>query len=279
MNVYDLMMKRRSARVFKDKKVGDEIIDKLLDSANNCPSGGNIQPISIITVQSVEGREMLEKIIGAQPWVKNAPLLMIFCIDFYRIKKWAEISDTDFQGENALSHFLIAYADLMCAAQNVVILSESFGLGSVYVGSIQGVIDDIREKFLIPKLVLPMMLLCIGYPESIPNNIPKLNRNIIVHKEKYVSLGDTEIQEAYEDKYGDFDEDPEKYFMKAYIEVIEASKQQGDRWLKLAKKRLKRLEITNHAQFLFKLRYPTKAMVGMNEKLSKSFKNAGFNFF
>ncbi len=64
------------------------------------------------------------------------------------------------------------------------------------------------------------MLLCIGYPESIPNNIPKLNRNIIVHKEKYVSLGDTEIQEAYEDKYGDFDEDPEKYFMKAYIEVI-----------------------------------------------------------
>ncbi|GAH44269.1 unnamed protein product, partial [marine sediment metagenome] len=122
-------------------------------------------------------------------------------------------------------------------------------------------------------------LLCIGYPESIPNTIPKLNRNIIVHKEKYISLGDTEIREAYEDKYGDFDEDPEKYFRKAYIEVIEASKQQGDSWLKLAKKRLKRLEITNHAQFLFKLRYPTKAMVGMNEKLTKSFKNAGFNFF
>jgi nitroreductase len=279
MSVYDLMMKRRSARVFKDQKIGEEIIDKLLDSANNCPSGGNIQPISIITVQSVEGREMLGKIIGAQPWVKNAPLLMIFCIDFYRLKKWAVISDTDFQGENALSHFLIAYADLMCAAQNVVILSESFGLGSVYVGSIQGLLDEIRENFSIPKLVLPMMLLCIGYPESIPNTIPKLNRNIIVHKEKYISLGDTEIQEAYEDKYGNFDEDPEKYFMKAYIEVIEASKQQGDSWLKLAKKRLKRLEITNHAQFLFNLRYPTKTMVGMNEKLIKSFKNAGFNFF
>jgi len=279
MDVYDLMIKRRSARVFKDKKVGNEIVEKLLDSANNCPSGGNIQPISIITIQSVEGREMLGKIIGAQPWVKNAPLSMIFCIDFYRLKKWAVISATDFQGEKALSHFLIAYADLMCAAQNVVILSESFGLGSVYVGSIQGVLDDVREKFLIPKLVLPMMLLCIGYPESIPNTIPKLNRNIIVHKEKYISLGDTEIQEAYEEKYGNFDEDPEKYFMKAYIEVIEASKQQGDRWLQLAKKRLKRLEIMNHAQFLFKLRYPTKAMVGMNEKLIKSFKNAGFNFF
>ncbi|MCK4286285.1 MAG: nitroreductase family protein [Candidatus Lokiarchaeota archaeon] len=272
-------MKRRSARVFKDKKVGDEIIDKLLDSANNCPSGGNIQPISIITVQSVEGREMLEKIIGAQPWVKNAPLLMIFCIDFYRIKKWAEISDTDFQGENALSHFLIAYADLMCAAQNVVILSESFGLGSVYVGSIQGKIDDVREYFSIPKLVLPMMLLCIGYPESIPNSIPKLNRNIITHKEKYKILNNSDIQKAYEDKYGEFDEDPENYFIKAYIEVIEAAKQQSDRWLNLAKRRMKKLGIKNHAQFLFNLRYPTEAMVNMNEDQIQSFKRAGFKFF
>ena len=270
MNVYDLMIKRRSVRIFKNQKIGKDIIDKLLDSANNCPSGGNLQPISIITVQSIEGREKLGKLIGSQPWVKKAPLLMIFCIDFYRIKKWATISETDFQGENALSHFLIAYADLMCAAQNVVILSESFGLGSVYVGSIQGIIDDVRECFSIPKLVVPMMLLCIGYPESIPVFIPKLKRNVISHNERYTILDDSEIQEIYED--------PEKYFMKAYIEVIEAAKQEGDRWLKLAKRRMKKLGIKNHAQFLFNLRYPTEAMVSMNKDQIQSFKRAGFNF-
>ena len=279
MSVYDLMIKRRSVRAYKDQEVQQNIIDKLLDVANNSPSGGNIQPISIITIKTAEGREQLGNLIGSQPWVNNAPLSMIFCIDFYRIKQWATLSDTDFQGEKALSHFLIAYADLMCAAQNVAITAESFGLGSVYVGSIQGLVDEFREYFSIPKLVLPIMLLCIGYPESIPNSIPKLNRNVIIHKEKYNKRSDGEIQEAYEDKYGAFDDDPEKYFMKAYIEVIEASKQQGDRWLKLARKRLKRLEIKNHAQFLFKLRYPTEAMVGMNEKLIQSFRNAGFNFF
>jgi nitroreductase len=278
MNVYDLMIKRRSVRVFKDQKISEEIIDKLLDSANNCPSGGNIQPISIITVKTNEGREKLGNLIGSQPWVKNAPLSMIFCIDFYRIKKWAEISDTDFQGENALSHFLIAYADLMCAAQNVVILSESFGLGSVYVGTIQAIIDDVRESFSIPKLVLPIMLLCIGFPESIPSTIPKLNRNVILHNEKYNILKDSEIQNAYEEKYGEFNEDPEDYFMKAYIEVIESAKQESDRWLKLAKRRLKKLKIKNHAQFLFKLRYPTEAMINMNEDQIQSFHRAGFNF-
>ncbi|MHA1988055.1 MAG: nitroreductase family protein [Promethearchaeota archaeon] len=272
------MIKRRSVRVFKDQKIGQEIIDKLLDSANNCPSGGNIQPISIITIKSDEGREKLGNLIGSQPWVKNAPLSMIFCIDFYRVKKWAQISDTNFQGEDALSHFLIAYADLMCAAQNIVILSESLGLGSVYVGSIQGIIDEARKKFLIPKLVLPIMLLCIGYPESVPNSIPKLKRSIISHKEKYKVLNDTEIQKAYEEKYGEFEQDEEKYFLKAYIEVIESAKQDSNRWLKLAKRRMKKLGIKNHAQFLFNLRYPTEAMVSMNEQIIQNIRKAGFSF-
>ena len=86
MSVYDLMIKRRSVRVFKDQKVPQETFNKLIDAANNCPSGGNIQPLSIITVQEEEGREELGKLIGSQPWVKNAPLSLIFCIDFYRIR-------------------------------------------------------------------------------------------------------------------------------------------------------------------------------------------------
>jgi len=279
MSVYDLMIRRRSVRVYKDRQIQQDLLIKLLDAANNCPSGGNIQPLSIITIQTAEGREYLGKMIGSQPWVKNAPLSMIFCIDFHRLKKWAALSDTEFLGENALSHFLIAYADLMCAAQNVVMTAESFGLGSVYVGSIQGIIDEIREQFSIPKLVLPMMLLCIGYPESIPNSIPKLNRDYIWHKEKYNHFSNSDIQKVYDEKYGDFNDDPEEYFMKAYIEVIESSKQEGDRWLKLAKKRVKRLGIKNHAQFLFNLRYPAKAMVSLNKEIYKAFKNAGFRFF
>ncbi|MHA2008741.1 MAG: nitroreductase family protein [Promethearchaeota archaeon] len=278
MSLYDLIIKRRSVRVFKDEKIPVDTINKLLDAANNSPSGGNLQPISIITVQSTEAREELGSLIGSQPWVKNAPLSLIFCIDFFRLKKWATLSETEFQGENTLSHFLIAYADLMCAAQNVVLLAEDLGLGSVYVGSIQGIVDKVREYFMIPKLVLPMMLLCIGYPESKPNTISKLNKNIITHDEKYRLVTESEIQKAYDEKYGIFDADLEKYFTRAYIEVMEAKKQEEDRWLKLAKKRVSRLKIRNHAQFLFNLRYPSKAMVSMNKDQIQAFRKAGFNF-
>jgi hypothetical protein len=45
------------------------------------------------------------------------------------------------------------------------------------------------------------------------------------------------------------------------------------------KKEMKRLDIQNNAQFLFKIRYPTKVMVQMNQRIKQSFKNAGFEIF
>ena len=272
------MMKRRSVRYFKNQKIPENIINELLDVANNAPSGGNIQPISIILVQDDDNKKNLAKTVGDQPWVRNAPLSMIFCIDFYKIKKWATISNVNFRGENSFSHFLIAYADIMCAAENVVILAESYGLGSVYVGSIQSAVDLVRDYFSIPKNVLPMMILSIGYPESIPKSMPKLNKNFVIHNEKYKILSEDEIKEAYDEKYGDFDEDVNRYLEKAYIEVIEADKQQIKKRTKSVIRRMKNLEIKNHAQFLFKLRYPSDLMVKMNELQFKTFKEAGFDF-
>jgi nitroreductase len=279
MDLYDLMMKRRSVRLFKDQEIPESMIEKLLDAAIHAPSGGNIQPLSLILVRSIEGKKKLAELAGGQPWVRNAPLSMIFCLDFYRIKKWAEMCQTEFQGEEAINHFFIAYADLMVAAQNVVILAESFGLGSVYVGSIQHEIDEIRNFFELPLYVLPLMVLSIGYPKSIPQNIPKLKKDVIVHQERYRKSEENEIQRAYDEKYGVIDQNVEKYLEKAYIEALEADRQETPDYLERVKKEMKRLDIQNNAQFLFKIRYPTKVMVRMNQRLKQSFKNAGFEIF
>jgi len=279
MDLYEVMMKRRSVRVFKDQEIPESIIEQLIDVANQAPSGGNIQPLSIILVRSKEGREKLAQLAGGQPWVKNAPLSMIFCLDFYRIKKWAEMCQTDFKGEQALNHFLIAYADLMVAAQNVVIFAESLGLGSVYIGSIQHEIDETRKYFEIPEYVLPMMVLCLGYPKSIPRTIPKLKKEFIVHQERYQKSEDDEIRKAFDEKYGEIEEDMRKYLEKAFIEALEADKLETSKYVDRVNKEMKRLDIQNNAQFLFKVRYPTKVMVRMNQRIKESFKNAGFEIF
>jgi len=278
VDLFELLMKRRSVRNFEDRPVPADVIDRLLDAANNAPSGGNIQPLSIVVVQEPDARAELAEMVGRQPWVRNAPLSMVFCIDFFRVKRWAAMFDVEFLGEQALSSFLIAYADVMCAAQNVVVLAEDSGLGSVYVGTIQSSIGRAREFFGMPEYVLPVMVLSIGYPKSVPGNIPKLARDIIVHHERYTVPSDEEISAAYESKYGNIDDDVDTYLERAYIESVERNRQDGPGWVEDAKERMKKLDIKSNAEFLFNLRYPQRLMVGMNSRLTSALRKAGFDF-
>ncbi len=279
MELYDLLMKRRSVRNFENRPVPDEVIDKLVTAANNAPTGGNMQPLSIILVQKAEARSELADIVNRQPWVKNAPLSMVFCLDFYRLKRWAEACETAFRGEEALSHFLIAYADVMCAAQTVVILAENYGLGSVYIGTILFAVDRAREYFAIPRYVLPVMVLSLGYPRTVPKDIPKLAAGVVVHREKYEALSDEAILDAFEKKYGEIDENVERYFERAFVEAVELERQEPGECIAAIKEQMMRLEIKNNAEFLFRLRYPADFMVKLNTHMVDSFKNADFDCF
>ena len=279
VELHELLMRRRSVRNFKDDDVPGDVVEKLLEAANNAPTGGNMQPLSIIVVRDAERRARLGEMVGSQPWVKNAPLSMIFCLDFRRLKRWAAASGVEFRGNEALSHFLIAYADVMCAAQTAVILAESLGLGSVYVGTIQYVADEAREYFAMPEYVFPMMLLSLGYPKTVPRDVPKLALGVVVHREKYEPLSDDEIQKAFDDKYGPLDENVERYFERAFVEAVEADEQETPAWVEAYKEEMNRLHIKNNAEFLFKLRYPSDRMVEFKAEEIATFKNAGFDCF
>jgi len=279
VELYELMMKRRSVRNFEDRPIPEDVVQKLLDAANNAPTGGNIQPISIIAVTGREARKELGEMFGSQPWVIKAPLSLIFCIDFHRLKRWASLLDTEFKGERSLSHFLICYADLMCAAQNVVILAEGLGLGSVYIGTVQSAIDEVRGHFEMPEYVLPLMVLCIGFPRSVPKHIPKLKTEDIIHHGKYRVGSDDEVRRMFDDKYGDLDDNLDNYLKRAFVESVEAAEQADWADVERIKEEMEKLAIKNNAQFLFEFRYPQDIMVELNEYIISSFKDAGFDFF
>ncbi|MGD8717353.1 MAG: nitroreductase family protein [Candidatus Zixiibacteriota bacterium] len=279
MGLYDLLMRRRSVRNFENRPIPDDVIDKLVRAANNAPTGGNMQPLSIILVQEAERRARLAEMVGNQPWVKNAPLTMIFCLDFWRLKKWAAQSGVDFRGNEALSHSLIGYADVICAAQTAVVLAEELGLGSVYVGSIQYVADEAREYFDIPEYVFPVLLLSLGYAKTVPRGVTKLATEIVVHRERYRTPDDEEIRRAFDDKYGSLDENVEKYFERVFVEAVEADKQETPAWVEKYRERMSTLGIKNNAEFLFKLRYPSDMMVELNAEEIETWRKAGFDCF
>jgi FMN reductase [NAD(P)H] len=279
MDLYDLLMSRRSVRHYEDRAIPQEIVGELLDVSVHAPSGGNIQPLSVIAVQDPGRKEELSRVVGRQPWVKNAPLCLVFCIDFSRIKQWASMFGVDFQGDRALGMFLIAYADVMCSAQTVAVLAQARGLGSVYVGTVQSNTKGTGEILKTPEYVLPMMILCLGYPKSVPSEIPKLDRDFMVHRETYRTATADEVLRGYEEKYGKIHGDIERYFERAYVEVMEAERQGEAGWIEHAKERMEKLNITSSAEFLFRLRYPTDLMAGLNQRLIAAYREAGFDVF
>jgi FMN reductase [NAD(P)H] len=270
-------MKRRSTRLFRDQDIPEHLIEKMIDAAVNGASGGNLQPLSIILVRSTEGRRKLAKLVGNQPWVKYAPLSMIFCLDFSRIKRWARMCQSEFCGERAFAQFLIGYADVMIAAQTIAVLAEGFGIGSVFVGTIQHEIDEARRAFDIPQLVLPMMVLTMGYAKRSTHKVPKLRREAILHREKYRISDNEGVQRAFDEKYGDMDEVTDKYLENTYAPFL--AYEGSEAFLEQVKKETAKLEIRNNAQFLFKFQYPSHAMSRMNHQLLQSFRNAGFEMF
>lgn len=276
MDLHGLLMKRRSVRTFEDRPVPDDVLSELLSAATNAPSGGNIQPLSIVVVTESDSRAALAEMVGGQPWVRNAPVSLIFCLDFHRVKRWAELLDVEFRTEMSFGAFLIAHADLMCAAQTVTVMAEASGLGSVYVGTIQSSIDEARERFGMPEHVVPLMILTLGYPKHVPSGIPKLPADVLIHRERYSDPDDESLLGLFEDKYGAFDDDT--YLERAYVEVVEADRQQDGDWTESAKRRMRDLGIRNNADFLFRLRYPTDAMVAANGRLAESLARAGFSF-
>ena len=273
--MYDVIMRRRTVRSFTDQPVEEEKVRKLLDAAIQAPSGGNIQPISIIRIEKSEGRAKIAKLAVNQPWVAKAPLCLLFCIDFARTGKWAEAEGASYGGEKALMSFLLAYADVFCSAENAVLCATSLGLGTVYIGMVLTAMTEIRREFGLPGKVVPVVALCVGYPKKVPTDIPKLSHAAMVHSERYEEKSPEELKRLYRDKYGDLTADVKSYFKRTYQEALELDEQSRPDFTDKIARLMARMEVGNAAQLLFKMRYPEEAMKRMGDKIIASLREAG----
>lgn len=286
-SVYDVIMRRRSVRSFLSLPVEEDRISRLLDAALQAPSAGNIQPISIIRIQRPEARERLARLVGNQPWVAKAPLCLLFCIDFHRTGKWAQAEGASYGGEQALMSFLLAYADVFCSAENVVLCAAGLGLGTVYVGMVLAVMTEIRKEFGLPERVVPVVALCVGYPKRTPTRIPKLTKAAVVHSERYQEKTGEELAKLYREKYGDLKsgaaesearltkERVRSFFERTYQEALELEEQSRPDFTDKMVRLMTRMEVGNAAQLLFKLRYPEEGMKRMGEGIVAALREAG----
>jgi nitroreductase len=272
-----LLLERSSCRSFSDRKIPPEVMDAILEAGIHAPTGGNLQPYSIIRVEDAATKQRLDELNENQPFIAAAPVDLIFCLDWYRLRRWAELQDAPFTANRSFRHFWISFQDTIIAAQNICTAADAMGLGSVYVGTVLECFREIRQLLALPDLVFPVVLVSLGYPKERPKPKRKLGLDAIVHKEKYHAPDDRKLLRMFAEKYPGGDREITTERLETVKHVC---RQVGGE--SLARRCLERIQkdgYINMAQHYFALHYRADFMPLMNDGFLQVMKEAGFVWF
>lgn len=204
LNIYDIMNNRSSCRSFTDREVTDETLDKVLSAACNAPSSGGFQNYSIIKIRNAENKHKLAGLCRNQMFIEKAPVCLIFCIDYRRIKRINEIIPAPCDLTNNFMDFWMSVLDTAICAQTLCIAAEAENLKSVYIGNIINTIDKVSDLLKLPEYVCPSIMVVLGYPKNNLKLSNKYDSRVIVHDEEYKDMDIESLLMAYEKKYADW---------------------------------------------------------------------------
>lgn len=195
----NIILNHRSIRKYKEDSIPGNVLDEILLAGTRASTTGNMQVYSMIVTTGKDVKEKLWAAHFKQNMVLQAPVIITFCADFNRFNKWCEQRKASPGYDNFLS-FVTASTDALLVAQNVALAAESNGLGICYLGTTIYMAKNIIEILDLPKFVVPVTTLVVGYPEENPGLTDRLPLEAVVHKEKYTDYSPSDIDKFYFEK-------------------------------------------------------------------------------
>lgn len=189
----------RSIRDYSNKEINSDIIKKIVSAATRASTTGNMQLYSIIATTSQEIKERLSPCHFNQPMVKQAPLILTFCADIRRFNMWCELRDTKPVYDN-FAWFINSTIDTLLASQNAALEAQANGLGICYLGTTIYTASKICDVLNIPKGVIPITTIVVGYPNSTPKLTERLPLEAILHFDTYKEYTPELIEELWSTK-------------------------------------------------------------------------------
>lgn len=195
----DTLMKRRTIRKYSDKEVSEELLNNLLNASARTQTMGNLQLYSVVVTRDPQMKEKLSPAHFNQPMVKGAPVVLTICADFNRTSVWCRNRKAEPGYSNFLS-FVNAASDALLYTQTFCNLAEEAGLGVCYLGTTVYMPGMIIDTLQLPKLVMPVATITVGWPDEEPSLSDRLPLASFVHSERYIDYTPQSIDEYYDDK-------------------------------------------------------------------------------
>jgi nitroreductase len=149
---------RRSVRAFANKKVPRDLLTKILDAGHWAPSAYNNQSCRFLVFQDSPLLETLKPFAWGFP--KQAPAAILICSDQRETQNL----------EGAVRETLVT-EDAAMAAQNLLLMAHSLGLGACVVASFSR--EGVTELLSLPEHMRLVLLVAIGFPSGDPRPVPR----------------------------------------------------------------------------------------------------------
>lgn len=194
--MFETVKNRRTIRKYLPKEIAPDLLNDLLETSFRASTMGGMQLYSVIVTRDAEMKEKLSPAHFNQPMVKNAPVVLTYCVDFRRFSKWCEQRNAT-PGYDNLMSFMNATIDTLLVAQTFCTLAEEAGFGICYLGTTTYNPQMIIETLSLPELVFPITTITVGYPDGIPAQVDRLPLKGIVHNEYFRDYTPESIDEMY----------------------------------------------------------------------------------
>lgn len=194
-----VLFKHRSIRKFRSTPIPEEMLQEILEAGTRASTCGNMQLYSFVVSRDETLRRKLAPCHFNQPMVTQAPCVVTVCADVHRFSMWCEQRDADPAYDN-FAWFLNAATDALLAAQNLCVEAEMHGLGICYLGTTLYTAKQISELLELPKGVIPLTTIIVGFPDEDPKLTDRLPLDAVVHYEKYRNYTAAEIDELWAER-------------------------------------------------------------------------------
>ncbi|MCD4759379.1 nitroreductase family protein [archaeon] len=172
MNIDRCIKTRRSIRKFLDKRISDEKIADILDSARYAPSAGNIQNWKFIIVRNKKTIEKLANLCADQVWVETATVLIVVCNDQSEVKRMYKKRAELFSTQNCAA-----------AIQNILLKANSLGIASCWVGVYNG--DRVKAELKVPVELKIDAIIPLGYAAREQEPVKRIDLENLVFFEEW----------------------------------------------------------------------------------------------
>lgn len=158
------IFRRRSIRKYTNEQVPEELVEKIIGAGMAAPSAGNEQPWHFVIITEEGILKAIPKFHPYSNMLHEANLAIVVC---------ADLSLQRYEG--------YWVQDCSAATQNMLLMVDELGLGSVWLGvyPTEDRVKGMKELLNLPENIIPFSILPIGYPAETKEPVDRFDKSRI----------------------------------------------------------------------------------------------------